>query len=357
MTTELLIHPSSEIAAYQPFYADLSRLEEDNKKQVFNYESVKGNKEARSHVYKLRQTKGALESVRKEAKADYLRLGRAVDAEAEQIKIRIEAMIAVHQVKLDEIERREADRIAAIVARVDAVNTIGDFHSDSKSISSSIAQLQSVIIDDSWEEFTVSVAQAKDMRIAGLNAALAEALKREAEAEELEKLRKDAVERAQKDRDDAIAKAAADRATADAKLQAEQEAAKARQAIEAAELSAKQEREAAERRELELKLQTEQAERRRIEAEQKAEQDKKDALIKAEQEIQKAVQDEKDRIAKMAKMEAEATAKREANKKHLAKINNAALDALVAGGVDASAAKLAITLIAFDKVPFVVINY
>lgn len=50
----------TQVTAYQPFYAELATLEEDNKKITFDYESKKGNAEARSHVYKLRQSKGAL---------------------------------------------------------------------------------------------------------------------------------------------------------------------------------------------------------------------------------------------------------------------------------------------------------
>jgi len=54
--------------------------------------------------------------------------------------------------------------------------------------------------------------------------------------------------------------------------------------------------------------------------------------------------------------EAEA-AKREANKKHKASINNAALKCLTDGGVDPAAAKLAVELIAKRKVTNVTINY
>jgi hypothetical protein len=356
MTTELLDKPQSAVAEYQPFYAQLTELEKDNASLVFDYESKKGNKEARSHVFKLRQTKGALEAVRKQVKADILIKGRAIDSEKAAIEARIEAMIKVHQEKLDEIEQREADRIRAIDERIADIERVIDSRA-SVDLKARIAELEAIAIDDSFAEFIAGAAKAKDATITKYRAMLADAEKAEAEASELARLRAEAEARAQKDRDDAIAKAAEDRARAEAQAEAERVAKAAAQAIADAEAKAKAEAEAAARRELELKLQAEQAERRRVEAEQKAISDAEEAAARAEAEKQRAIQAEKDRVAALAKAEADAQAKREANKKHLAKINNAALDALVAGGLDAVAAKLAITLIASGKVPAVQINY
>jgi hypothetical protein len=356
MATEVLDAPKSAVAEYQPFYAQLAKLEEDNASLVFDYESKKGNKEARSHVNTLRLTKGALERTRKAAKAESLRIGRAVDAEAEQIEARIEAMILVHQEKIDEIERRENDRVAALEKRL---STLGLIESDltAEEYRAKIAEVEAVAIDDSWQEFIADAAKLKDSMMVAYRARLADREKYDAEQLELKRLREEAAARAQKDRDDAIAKAAAEKARADAAALAEQEAAKARQAIEHAELKAKQEREAAERRELELKLQAEQAECRRIEAEQKAEQDKKDAAARAETEKQRAIQAEKDRVAAQLRAEAEEKTKREANLAHRKKINQAALSALVAGGISDECAKECIKLIVMGKVPAVQINY
>lgn len=357
MTTELLDAPKSAVAKYQHFYAQLAQLEKDNAALVFDYESKKGNKEARSHVNTLRLTKGALERTRKEAKEESLRIGRAIDAEAKEINARIEAMIVVHQTKLDEIERREKDRIDALKMRLDEISAWGFGDVAATQIKASISTLEKLSIDDSWKEFTADAAKSKDARLEQLRADLATREKYEAEQEELARLRKEAEERAQRERDEAIAKAAAEKAAAEAAARAEQEAAKARQAIEAAELKAKQEREAAERRELELKLQAEQAERRRVEAEQKAIRDAKEAAERAEQEKQRAIQAEKDRVAALAKAEADEQAKREANKAHKAKINNAALAAFVAGGISEDCAKECVKLIASGKIPAVQINY
>lgn len=357
MSTELLDAPKSMVAEYQPFYAQLAQLEMDNSALVFDYEDKKGNKEARSHINTLRLTKGALERTRKSAKEESLLIGRAIDAEAKGIESRIEAMIVVHQRKIDEIEQREKDRIAAITDRIDSILLLGVECLDSSGLEASLAQAEEVAIDDSWQEFVVDAAKAKDSTVIRLRNILDSTKKREAEAAELERLRADAAARAQKDRDDEIAKAAAEKATAEANDKANREAEKAKQAAESAELKAKQDREAAERRELELKLQAEQAERRRVEAEQKAIQDAKDAAIRAEQEKQIAIQAEKDRVAAIAKAEADEQVKREANRAHKAKINNSALAALVAGGINEDWAMECIKLIASGAIPSVQIHY
>lgn len=335
---EILEKTQSAVAVYQPFYAQLAQLERDNKSLVFNYEDPKGNKEARSYVNSLRLTKGALERTRKAAKEESLRIGRAVDSEAKDIERRIEAMIAVHQAEIDKIEGRERDRIAAIRAKLDALAEIhtGKTAADYRF---HIATLEQVVIDDSWQEFIAEAARARDASLAEHRRLLTEREKADAEAAELERLRAEAAARAQKEREEAIAREAETRAKA------------------AAEAKAKAEREAAERRELELKLAAENAERRRVEAEQRAAREAKEAAERAEKAKAAAVQAEKDRAAAAAAAEAAAAAKREANKAHRARINRAAVDALVEGGLSDEQAKLCVTLIASGKVPAVSISY
>ncbi len=353
---EVIDKQQSEIAVYQPFYAQLSELEKNNTALAFDYESKIGNKQARSHIYTLRQTKGALEKVRKEAKAESLRIGRAVDSEAAQIETRIEAMIVVHQAKIDEIEKREADRVAA---QKEKLGVLAQIH-EGRSVEEykfHLATLEAVVINDKWEEFELEAAKTKEASIAKHRELLAAKEKANADALELERLRKEAEDRAQKDRDEAIAKAAAEKAVAEAKAKADVESAKQRQAVEDAELRARQEREAGERRELELKLQAEQAERRRIEVEQKAAQDAKDALAKAEQDRLDAIEAERKRVADVVMQEQIEAVRREKDKAHMRKINQEALAGFIAGGVSEEIAKKCISLIAQKKIQNIVINY
>jgi colicin import membrane protein len=376
MTTEIIDAVSkSEIAAFSPFYADLATLEKDNAATVFDYESKAGNKDARSHVHKLRKTKGALEKVRKEAKADYLRLGRAVDSEASEIEARIESMIAVHQVKLDEIEQREAARVSALQERLRAISPGIEHYENSDAVRQAISAVEAVTITADWEEFMAQAATAKEQVLSRLNGYLLTAIKAEEDAAELARLRAETLAREQAERDAAIAKAAAEKAHKEAEEKAAQEAAKARQALldaqaeadrkeAAAALALKQEREralaeqeAAALRESQLKIQAQQAEQRRIAQEQQAEQDRKDAIARAEQQAAAAVEAEKQRVAAEQAAESAEQAKRERNRAHKAKINRAALDSFMAGGMTEECAKLAVTLIASGKVANVSIAY
>jgi len=64
MTEQTLeVFKEQNITAYDPFRAQLKELERWNSQAVFDYEDEKGNKEARSHVYKLRKTKSAADNV------------------------------------------------------------------------------------------------------------------------------------------------------------------------------------------------------------------------------------------------------------------------------------------------------
>ncbi|MGI4717241.1 MAG: hypothetical protein ACRYGO_07450 [Janthinobacterium lividum] len=354
---EVLHREESAVAEYRPFYAQLSELEQKNATLVFDYESPKGNKEARSHINTLRLTKGALERTRKAAKEESLRIGRAIDAEAKEINARIEAMITVHQDAVDAIEQREKQRVAGLAERLANLRNTGASAIDAVDLSVAIADLEPVVIGADWEEFKPQALEAKDQVLQALRRRLAERVEFELREAELARLRAEAVERERLEREAALVRAAEDRARA--------EAARAAQEAEA---RAAAEREAAARRELELKLAAESAERRRVEAEQRAEQERieaaaraereaKEAAERAERQAAEAVRREQDCVAAQKVAEAAEQARREKDKKHKAAINRAALAALVAGGLSEECAKQCVTLIASGKVPAVSIAY
>ena len=353
---EVLNKEESAVAEYRPFYAQLVELEQKNATLVFDYESPKGNKEARSHVNSLRLTKGALERTRKSAKEESLRVGRVIDAEAKEIGARIEAMITVHQEAIDAIEQREKQRVAGHVQSLANLRNTGAA-STAAEIAEAIAYLEPLVIGDDWQEFKPQALEAKDQVLRDLRQRHAERVEHEARETELARLRAEAAKRERLEREAAIIRAAEERARA--------EAARAAQEAEA---RAAAEREAAARRELELKLAAETAERRRVEAEQRAEQERIDAAARAERAAQEAkeraerqaeaaVKAEQDRVAAAELAAAAEQARREKDKKHKAAINRAALAALVAGGLTEDCAKQCVTLIASGKVPAVSIAY
>jgi hypothetical protein len=365
---EVLNKEESAVAEYRPFYAQLVELEQKNAKLVFDYESPKGNKEARSHVYALRQTKGALERTRKEAKAESLRIGRAIDAEATEISARIEAMITVHQEAIDAIEQREKQRVADLAERLANLRNSCGAVVDAAGLAALIAELEPVVIGDDWEEFKPQALEAKDQVLRDLRTRHAARVEHEAKEAELARLRAEAAERERLEREATIVRAAEERARA--------EAARAAQEAEA---RAAAEREAAARRELELKLAAENAERRRVEAEQRAEQERieaaaraarqeqeakeraerqaKEAAAAAERQAAEAVRREQERVAAVELAAAAEQARREKDRKHKTAVNRAALAALVAGGLSEECAKQCVTLIASGKVPAVSIAY
>ena len=249
-----------------------------------------------------------------------------------------------------------------------------------------IAALEMVPMDDSWKEFLAEAAQAKDQSLVKLRALLAERTQYEAGQAELVRLRAEAEAQAQRDREAEIARAAAEktRIEAERRAQAEREATIKREADTKA---------AADRRELELKYAAEQSERvaaqaarEKIESEQRAAQQTIDDELRHQQAMAQAEADriaaeqraeqerinsevrqteaaERARIAEVARQQAVAdeerrqTAAREANKAHQAKINRAALEAFITGGMTEECAKQAITLIAQRKIPAISISY
>ncbi len=382
---------TTQVAGYKQFYTDLVKLEKDNAAVVFDYASKKGEKEARSHIFSLRKSKGALERVRKEAKAESLRIGRAIDSEAESIEARIEAMIEVHQKPLDEMAAREKTRVDSLNARMAAFpgavcNTVEEAKAE-------IDRVTAIEVGPDWQEFMADATQEKAHTLEGLNLRMAELVKRDEEAAELARLRAEAEARAKADHESAIAKAAAEKAQREAeekaaaekaKVQAALDAAKAEaarkeaEAVKAAEQAkaealskeqaaalaiqqerekAEQEKQAAARREAELKLAAEMAEKRRQQEAAEAERQRVAAIQRAEEEKQRAIKAEQDRVAAEAKRVADEAAARERNKAHKAKINREALESLFAGGLTEEQAKLAVTLIAQGKVANVRIEY
>jgi len=218
-TTPEILPPENSVAVYNPFRQQLAELKETNAKLVFDYETEEGAKEAKSHIAKLRSTKGALEKARKAEKQESLDYGRKVDAEAKEIEGELNAMIAVHETPLLEIAQRETDRKAAIQVRIDNILA------QQRDIATcSAAEIQVRIEKVGGVEITVAAfaesmhvaTSAKDTTLMMLNDAHAAAVKRETEAAELERLRTEEAERQRLAREETIRKEAEEKAAKDA---------------------------------------------------------------------------------------------------------------------------------------------
>jgi hypothetical protein len=328
VASEVVDVPVSAVAAYVPFYAELAGLEKDNAAVVFDYESKAGNKEARSHIYKLRKTKAALEAARTAAKEKSRLEGIAIDTEAKEIKARVEAMIDVHQKPLDEIEAREAAAVAALQAKLDAIVTFGKEATTTEDLKYAIDSLFALDIDDSFGDKKATAKQAKAQRLTELGELHKSAYQHEQEQLELaESRRKIAdLERAAREKDIADKAAAA--------------------ATKAAEDRARADKDAADRQVAEANLKAENAKRAAEEAQRQSE---------AKQ--QAAVEAERARAQAEANAAASASKARSEDEQHRAKFNREALDAMLEAGLDEAVAKRCVSLIVKGLIPHITMTY
>ncbi|HDT0711976.1 TPA: cell envelope biogenesis protein TolA [Morganella morganii subsp. morganii] len=174
---------------------------------------------------------------------------------------------------------------------------------------------------------------------------------------ELHDLRKAEEERKRIEHENEIKRQAAEQARIEAeqKAQRDREAAelKAKQEREAAELKARQEVEAAAKREREAREAQERAEREKQVAIANAEREK---LAAVEAERRKAEEAERARLAEIERQKQEEL-KRQADTVHRAKVNNQAMQDLIAAGIPEDCAKACIIAIAKGSVSSVKINY
>ncbi|ENG8418123.1 hypothetical protein ABVJ62_000604 [Klebsiella pneumoniae] len=236
-------------------------------------------------------------------------------------------------------------RLVDLRALADVIDTAGNYL-PSADIQARILEAKSVVLDDSWQERAAEAGVAKDSTIQKLEASLVIAQKREHEAAELDRLRKEAEEKARLEREENIRREAAEQAKRDAEAKAQAEI------------------DAAARRESESRAATERAEREKIEAQQKAEREAKAAAEKAEQEKNAAIAAERRRqeeaeSARLAEQKriAEEEARRAADKEHRRSINRQAIADLIESGLTQEMAEKALIAIASGKVSAVSIKY
>lgn len=253
---------------------------------------------------------------------------------------------------LTEWEEAEKARTVALQQRLmdlralaDVIDAAGNYL-PSSDIQARILEAKSVVLDDSWQERAAEAGVAKDSTIQQLEASLVIAQKREHEAAELNRLRKEAEEKARLEREEVIRREAAEQAKRDAEAKAQAEI------------------DAAARRESEARAATERAEREKIEAQQKAEREAKAAAEKAEQEKNAAIAAERRRheeaeSARLAEQKriAEEEARRAADKEHRRSINRQAIADLIESGLTQEMAEKALIAIASGKVSAVSIKY
>lgn len=279
-----------------------------------------GRKAIKSMAHRVAKAKTALEAEGKRLADEQKEIPKKIDATRKRIKDTLDAWRDEVRKPVDDFEAAEEARVEAIKSNLAELQ--GAIDDQAPRTAETLRDRLSEIERDEYNEarFGEYVGAALELKAAAierLNARIADAVKREVEQAELEALRAEKAERDKRDHEAAL-KAEAERNAA----------AKAEAAIKAAQ-------DAAEARERQLVAEREAAEKRATEA---------------------AAQAQRDLEAKAAAERAEAE-RREANKKHRAKINNEAMAALIAAGIGEESAKAVVTLIASKAVPHVSITY
>lgn len=329
----------------------LGKIKEHVLSFVPDVTTKKGRGEIASMAYKVAQTKTLLDNLGKDLTADWKAKAKVVDEERKRMREELDALKDQVRTLLTEFENREKERVAALEKRIELIKALAIDVDESgnklssKQLAERLVAAKGVDIE-SFEEMVTDAALAKDKAIAALEAHVARREREEAEAAELERLRKEAAEREQREREELI------RREAEEKVRREAEEA-ARKEREQRELE-KAEAESAIIRE------REEAARREAEAEARRLADIKAANDKAEREKAELTRqyEEKERIAKARKEAAEeAERKRQEDVQHRTAVNNNILRSFMSYGCNEETGKSIIKAMIAGSVPHVSINY
>lgn len=282
--------------------------------------TASGRAAIKSMAHKVAQSKSALEDVGKALADEQKAIPKKIDATRKRIKDTLDEWRDEVRAPVTEWEAKEAARVDRIKASFDEWNNViaDQALRPSLIVRERLSELEAEqVTDATFGEYLAEALPVHAAAIAAVKNRILVSERHEAEQAELAKFRAEAAERDRLDRENDIREQAA------------------REERSRNERAAQVANEAAKNREAQLIADREDAERRAKEA------------------AQQAVRDQE---AKAAKEAADALA-RERDAKHRGAINRAAVDALVAAGIDKDVAKQVITLIAKKAVPAISIAY
>lgn len=337
----------------------------------------KGRDAIASIAYKVARSKTALDNVGKELVAELKDVPKKIDAERKRVRDTLDGWQEEVRRPLNEWQAAEDDRVDRHNKGIEWFRLRADENSDldSNELVSSIEEVESCVIDESWEEFESEAHRIKARALSSLKEALEKRVKADSEAAELLRLRQEADARAEADRIAEAQRVAveAERQRVEQERREQQE--ESERLIRKAELDREQARIDQEQAELRSKQAerdrieaVEQSERDRVAAEERAEQQRIQAEKLAEQERlaanerqkraeQKARQDEIDRQQRETDEIERNRLARESDKNHKIKIMGEAKQAIMGMNVSEELAKAIVLKIARGEVPNVTINF
>lgn len=350
----------------------LERIEQEARETAANLEiSTEVNRRAlASLAYKIARSKTYIDERGKDLTEDMRKSVEAINSERKRARERLEALKDEIRQPLTEWENLEKSRVVGHEAALLEIEKAASYTASNwqRLSSEAIADRLKEIESDSrnWQEFAQRAAGVKAVTLNSMRQAYANSHALEVERAEAERLRSEAAELAIKEREQAAAKAATEAAEE-----------RARQAQEAAQRAAEAERTRMEREVAESDARARQVEARRIadgqEAQRKADlaearriADEQAATRRAEQAAgdaqraqERAIEAERQRAAAEVERERLAAEKREANKRHVKKVDAEAVRALqfLMGNLPEADVKKIIAHIAAHAVPHVSISY
>lgn len=337
----------------------------------------KGRDAIASIAYKVARSKTALDNVGKELVAELKDVPKKIDAERKRVRDTLDSWQEEVRRPLNEWQAAEDARVDRHNDGIEWFRLRAEENSDlsSDELVHSIEEVESYVIDESWQEFEAEAHRIKARALSSLKEALDKRVKADNEAAELARLRQEAEDRAEADRIAEAQRVAveaerqrvekerreqqeeSDRLIRKAELEREQ----ARIDQEQAELRSKQaERDriaAVEQAERDRTSAQERAEQQRIQAENLAEQERLAANERQKRAEEKARQDEIDRQQREADEIERQRLARESDKSHKIKIMGEAKQAIMGMNVSEELAKAIVLKIARGEVPNITINF
>ncbi len=321
----------------QRTYADfLKHIKAETDAFTPDLSTAASRKEIASLAYKVTRTKTAIDNAGKKLNEDARSKINKVDEQRRKIRSELETLAQQVRKPLTCWEQAEEDRVAKVAEFFESVRALrAVLHATGSAlIEAELIDLNGMSVDpaiflERTQEAEAALTEAREH----LTAALATAKKTEENERELARLRAEQEARAKADLEAAkkaererLAREAAARAEADAKRREEEAAERAR------------------------------AEERRVaeEAIARAEREKQAAIAKAEAEKAALIREQERKAAEQKAEEerlAAEQAKREANKRHRAKLTKEAETAIRALGIDAETASLIVGAVIDGKIP------
>lgn len=363
LKAEVVFAPGGVDAVLEKIFAEVRATKTDISTKA-------GRTAVASLAHKVARSKTALDELGKTLAADWKQKVNAVDADRRLIRDRLDALKDEVRKPLTDWEDAEKARVEGHEVAIGNIRAMASFdvaEPSSTQVSARIAAFDGLPPRE-WHEFSQVASEVKAGIRASLNASLEAAIRRETERAELARLQKEAAEREQRDRDERLRAEAAEKARVAAEAEAKEAARIAFEAAERERLKVEREKQEAEAAAARAKAAAERAEAERIAAQEQAraaaealaarvEADRIAAAKQAERDQAAAIEAERKRVMDEKAAQDAETAKREANKKHRAAINNEVKATLVALGLADEHATLVVTELARGNIPHTRIAY